>query len=197
MRINENYLKMSAIASCAFLMSMAVTPDASAREKPCKHLHGRIIETLMHPAGAPNDPLGRVLGKVSGSLKGSETAILLTPPTPNPETGALESLVSVTFMTGPGDTLATEGLAVLSPIPGTLHVSDTVTVDILPEESTGKFHGTTGTIILEGVGFDFFPAPSPGNTIFVFKYRGEICGLEGRKHRHHKGRKYRHHSAKN
>ena len=78
------------------------------------------------------------------------------------------------FVTGIGDTLATLGSAVFTPISET-DVKDELTLTILPDESTGKYAGATGTLQFEGIGFNLVPGPTPGETSFMFRYTGEIC----------------------
>jgi hypothetical protein len=138
----------------------------------CRHIAGRLEETLIHPVGAPGDPIGRVVGESRGSLNGAETAIL-TSLGPGPDGTLLADTVNI-FVTGPGDSLAAQGQAVFTPISQT-DVKDDLTLTILPNESTGKYQGATGTIQLEGVGFNLFPSAVPGQTTFIFRYSGEIC----------------------
>jgi len=174
---------------CVWFVLFAALASLSFAGRPgsdCRKVRGRVTETLINPVGAPGDPVGRVLGTVTGALNGAETAII-NPPGPQPGPGG--TLVAETvnvFVTDAGDTLVTKGNAVFSPIPGTPNVQDTLTLEIQPEESTGRFSGATGTITLEGIGFNLlanFPGPpTPGDTYFSFRYKGTICGIGNNDH---------------
>jgi hypothetical protein len=166
-----------------FLVSFALisVTMAGGRGSDCKTVRGRVTETLINPVGAPGDPIGRVLGTVTGALNGAETAIILPPgPQPGPNGTILAETINV-FVTDAGDTLVTKGNAVFTPIPGTGNVQDTLTLEVQPDESTGRYSGATGTIVLEGIGFNLltnYPdPPTPGDTYFIFRYNGRICGL--------------------
>jgi hypothetical protein len=125
--------------------------------------------------GLAQRSFGRVVGTATGALSGAETAIVLCI-SPNPANGTIDVETVNIFLTGPGDTLAALGKAVFTPIPGTENIHDLLELEIQPDESTGKFRGTTGTIVMEGIGFNLFPSAVPGETQFFFKYRGQICG---------------------
>jgi hypothetical protein len=158
------------------------SPDNPNRGPGCRQVSGRLTETLIHPFGSPGDPFGRVLGNATGFLNGAETAIVLGF---RPQgDGTIEVDTINVFSTDIGDTLMTEGSAVFTPIPGTRDVHNDLTLEILGDLSTGRFAGARGTIHLQGIGFNLFPpepgppAPTPGETQFIFRYSGTICGLK-------------------
>jgi len=163
-------LTIATIAASAPAFGSKKNPRSSPE---CRNVRGNLTETLINPIGAPGDPLGRVLGTATGVLNGAETAIVVSFTPQQDGTFAAET-VNV-FVTGAGDTLVTKGQAVFTPISPT-DVHDHLELEIQPDESTGKWAGTTGTIVVEGIGFNLFP-PTPGVTQFVFQYRGSVCGL--------------------
>src|SRR5579862_3932419 len=61
---------------------LAVSAVGAARaEAGCTTIGGKFTELILPQASAPNDPNGRILGTVDGSLEGATTAFLtsLTP----------------------------------------------------------------------------------------------------------------------
>ena len=150
--------------------------DLHRNRHDCQVISGRLTETLMDPLGAPADQLGRVIGNATGFLNGAETAIVLNIYPPG-EDGTIQVDTINVFSPELGDTLITEGAAVFTPIPGTTNVQDDLILEIRPNQSTGRFAGATGTIHLEGLGFNVIPQPIPGRTQFLFRYHGRICGM--------------------
>jgi hypothetical protein len=171
---------LAALPAAGLVMStsFAFGPGENPHGAPdCRKVSGQLTETLIHPLGWPNDPFGRVVGTATGVLAGVETAIVLSI-TPNPGNGTIDVETVNVFVTGPGDSLTALGKAVFTPIPGTANVHDLLELEIQPDESTGKFRGATGTIVMEGIGLNLFPSAVPGETQFYFKYRGRICGAK-------------------
>jgi hypothetical protein len=156
---------------CAFILGTALTPQMGFSAGNCKNVSGHIVETLL-PFGAPNDPLGRVLGTVTGVLNGSKTAILDSL-VPGPG-GVLTATTKDIFVTNTRDLLWASGVAVFTPIPGQPpgFFTDDLTLTIVG--GSGKFEGATGTIKVVGRSENLF-SPNPGDAFFDLDYRGEVC----------------------
>jgi hypothetical protein len=166
--------------TCGVSMTVLLATDVARAERPdakergCQTVEGQIIE-LEVPANEVNNPVnhGRVVGPVTGALKGAVTSILTGGATPPPGASLAVTTQNV-FVTKDGDMLVASGLAVLTfNADGT--VKDDATLTVLGAASTGKFAGATGTIELTGTGFNFGGGPGVGR--FEFDYRGEICGI--------------------
>lgn len=158
----------------AFALFLAVgtsaSPAMTAGNDDCKTVTGKGVWTLI----PSDDPLGRILGSTTGSLKGAVTANLLSL-APNPD-GSLQATSNEVWVLGPQDTLQFDGAATFTPVPdapiGT--VSDSLTLTAIG--GTGNYAGATGTIDVTGTGYNLFgPNAGPGNTYFEVRYRGTIC----------------------
>ncbi len=180
--MNRFVLKAAGLA-----LAFAATVAPSAWAGDCRNVSGRAVETVADPFGAPNDPFGRVLAVYDGTINAVGTAILTSIA---PGAGGPPNWVATTrhvFVVNERDQLAAVGAANITPVAGsTTDVNDTVTLTINGTDasgtatSTGKYAGATGTIVLTGVGTNFynpfpFPAPTAGATQFVFHYKGQIC----------------------
>jgi hypothetical protein len=133
----------------------------------CQTVQGKILDVQVP---APNDPLGRVLGTVTGALFGSKTSILLTLQPGAPGTLVFES--QDIFVEKAGDMLVTTGSGVFTFIgPGTVSEVLTLVVDGLA--SSGRFAGATGTINVTGTGFNL--GQGPGATYLDLDYSGQVC----------------------
>lgn len=176
---------MSRFSILAAICLAAFSTAASAQDKKprCREVSG---EGLWAVVPAPNDPLGRVAGPVTGSLKGAVTAYLTTL-VPGPAGIAADS-VEVWVMDdegkpkkapaigAPQNTIVFNGKAVFVPIPlqpeGT--VTDNLTLTVAA--GTGIYAGATGKIEVKGTGYNLFgPNAGPGSTHFRIEYKGEIC----------------------
>jgi hypothetical protein len=149
-------------------------PGHAAENNACHIVSGRIFE-LEVPANEQNNPInhGRVVGEVTGSLKGAETAILTGAAAPPPG-GSIAATTQNVFVNKEGEMLVTDGVATFAFNPdGT--VTENLTLTVNGAASTGRFAGTTGTIVANGIGFNFGGGPGVGR--FVLRYRGQICGL--------------------
>ena len=83
----------TALALCVVMLGTAIEARAD-----CKHVRGGIAETRI----PSNDPLGRLLGTVTGVLNGASTTFLTTPP-PNVTSYDV-------FLTTAGDVLIATGV---------------------------------------------------------------------------------------
>jgi hypothetical protein len=144
----------------------AISVKGQTQGQNCTSVNGKIFEKVLPNNAAPNDPFGRVVGTVTGSLAGSATAVLTSDPRQNP-IGTID-----TFATDRGLLVAT-GRAVFTPL-GNVPGGPTVVGDVLELTvtlGTGEFTGATGTIRATGVGLNV----SPGQGEFVLDYTGLIC----------------------
>jgi hypothetical protein len=132
----------------------------------CVEVSGKINEFILPQSAAPNDPFGRILGTVRGSLQGSTTAFLTSfQPSPN---GDVRITVTDTFSTEEGNQLITKGAANWTAVkPGFLKVDLTLVV----AGGTGKYQDATGSIKVLGIGNNI----APGTGQFIQEYRGQLC----------------------
>jgi hypothetical protein len=174
--------QIRAIACAALSTIVCIMPVATAADRSdddtCRTVSGQVYELEVEATELRN-PIngGRVVGPVTGALKGAETAIL-TGPAPAPP-GSIGVTTENTFVTKPhdvsagADMLVANGVAILSfNNDGT--VNDDLTLTVNGAKSRGKFAGATGTIHMRGIGFDFGQGAGRGR--FLFNYKGRICG---------------------
>lgn len=170
-------LKLAALAAGAIL---AVGAPASAGD--CHKVAGRQIEQVVSTFLSTGDPFGRVVTNTEGAINAVGTAVL-TSVAPGPGgPPAWNATTRHAFVVNPNDQLVATGVAAITPAPNsTTDANDTVTLTVNGAESLGKFAGASGTIVMKGVGYNFygpafpFPAPAAGSAYFVFHYAGEIC----------------------
>ena len=168
---DDNLMKtFTRIAAVGVAIMLFANPARAAQEK-CKNASGQAVWTLIP---SPNDAIGRAMGPSTGSLKGSNTAIL-TSLAPVPD-GSLAFTSADVWVLGPQDVLTFGGQGTFTPIAnqpvGTVHDSLTLTVT----GGTGAYAGATGTVTVSGIGYNLFgPAAGPGNTFFDVRYEGTIC----------------------
>jgi hypothetical protein len=139
---------------------------ASAQAQTCTDVSGKFNEMILPADSAPNDPAGRVLGNVDGTLAGATTAFITSlAPGAN---GALNVTTNNAFATFEGNLLFTRGAAVWTFIStGFYQVDLTLTVT----GGSGKYVGATGTIKVLGIG----DSVGPGSGQFIQEYRGQVC----------------------
>jgi hypothetical protein len=144
----------------------AISVKSQTPGQTCTAVNGKIFERVLPSSAAPNDPFGRVVGTITGTLSGSATAVLTSNPRQNP-IGTIDA-----FATDRGLLIAT-GSAVFSPLgnvpggPSVVGDSLELTVTL----GTGEFVGATGTIHATGVGLGV----GPGQGEFILSYTGTIC----------------------
>lgn len=147
----------------AALAALCVPAMAQAQ---CADVSGKFNELILAQESAPNDPAGRVLGTVDGSLAGSTTAFItsLTPA----RDGGFSVKTNNAFATLEGNVLLATGSADWTFIRnGYYQVDLTLTVT----GGTGKYANATGTIKILGVG----DGVGPGTGQFLHEYRGQVC----------------------
>jgi hypothetical protein len=154
----------------ALLIGTTGSTARAAGAPNCQTVAGKGQWTLIPSA----DPLGRVLGPTTGSLKASISATLKTL-APNPN-GSLTATSEEVWVLGPQDVITFDGMATFTPIAdapvGT--VADELTLTVV--NGTGQYAGATGTVNVTGTGYNLFgPAAGPGSTFFDIRYRGTIC----------------------
>ena len=145
----------------AVVLSMAVLstgiqarPDSQAS---CQRLRGSIDETRI----PSNDALGRLLGNVTGTLKGASTVYI---------TGQNPTSSFDVFVTKLGDMLTAVGAPTRTPIPG--QPGEFIShVDLMITGGSGKYAGATGTMTFDGYSHT---ATVPPTTELI--YKGEVCG---------------------
>lgn len=145
----------------ALVMCLALFGPAIEAQADCHILRGAISETRIE---APNDPISRLLGVVTGTLSGASTVVITSPP---PNTTSLDI-----FLTNRGDTLIAVGFPVRTPIPGAPPGEFTVHVGLTITGGSGKYEGATGTMTFDG----FSHAGGPGVGTAELVYRGSVCG---------------------
>ncbi len=177
------------MAVCMVVYGSLLLVQAQVREQSagpgCVKVQGRIHESIIP---APNDPFGRVVGPVTGSLEGVATAIITNlSPTPT----GLQATTEDIIVTEDGDKIFFDGSALFTPIPGLNpaegHFTDNLTLtvgiqrkvgnDTVTFSGTGKFDQATGTLTVTGEGHFLFLNPLQGNGFFQLRYSGTICGV--------------------
>ena len=151
------------------ILGFAITPPGVASAQTpttCVEVSGKFNEVILPRDAAPNDPFGRILGNVEGSLEGATTAFL-TGITPGAN-GSLRVTTNNAFATQEGNTLFTRGTAEWTFIKSGFYQVD-LTLTIIG--GTGRFAGAVGTIRSLGVGNNV----GPGTGQFVQEYRGQVC----------------------
>jgi len=167
-----------------FGLALALCPIAGAQSNQnCQNVTGGFTEFVIAPFGSPNDPLGRVVLQINGTITGIGTAIL-TSVGPGPSPGTLGATTRHLFLVSSGvlqeaDQITATGVAVFTPIPNSANVQDLLTLTITG--GTGKYAGASGTIVAKGTGINFFPLPpgpsSANQSSFSFALSGQLCTI--------------------
>jgi len=147
-----------ALAMCFAGLGMAI----EARAEDCQHVRGGITETTIL---SPNDPFGRGLGNVTGTLNGAFTGIITSLNPPNATSFDV-------FVTKRGDMLTAIGFPTRTPVPGGLPGEFTVHVDLTITGGSGKYDGATGTMTFDGE--SHVGGSGVGTADLI--YRGFVCG---------------------
>jgi hypothetical protein len=140
----------TALALCVVLLGAAVEARAD-----CQYVRGGITETRI----PSNDPLGRLLGIVTGVLNGASTVYVTSP-------GRSYDV----FVTTTGDMLIATGVATRTPVPGEPG-EFTVHVDLTVIGGAGKHAEATGTMTFDGTSHTL---AVPATVDLV--YKGTVCG---------------------
>lgn len=138
----------------------------SVQAQTCTEVSGKFNEMILPADSAPNDPAGRVLGNVDGTLAGATTAFITgIVPAVN---GGLKVTTNNAFATLEGNLLFTSGAATWTFISnGFYQVDLTLTIT----GGAGKYAGASGSIKVLGVGDNV----GPGTGQFLHEYRGQVC----------------------
>ena len=147
-----------ALAMCFAGLGMAI----EARAEDCQHVRGGITETTIL---SPNDPFGRGLGNVTGTLNGAFTGIITSLNPPNATSFDV-------FVTKRGDMLTATGTPTRTPVPGGPPGEFTVHVDLTITGGSGKYDGATGTMTFDGE--SHVGGSGVGTADLI--YRGFVCG---------------------
>ena len=141
-----------ALALSAMLLGTGIEARAD-----CHTLRGSIAETRI----PSNDPLGRLLGTVTGVLNGAST-VFITSMNPTRSYDV--------FLTTQGDMLIATGLPTRTPIPG--EPGEFIThVDLTIIGGSGKYAEATGTMTFDGISHTTTVPPTAD-----LVYKGTVCG---------------------
>ena len=141
----------------ALALTMALLGTAVEARADCQYVRGSIAETRI----PSNDPLGRLLGTVTGVLNGASTVFITSL---NP-TASYD-----VFLTTSGDTLIATGAPTRTPIPGEPGEFATH-VDLTVIGGSGKYAEATGSMTFDGT---FHTGTVPQTVDLV--YKGTVCG---------------------
>ena len=165
----ETMKRTNMIGIAIAVLGMAATAFGQAQQ--CNSVSGTLAESVLPAAAAPNDPFGRTLATVTGDLKGSKSAILLSV-TPASNGGQTAKTKDV-FVTEGKDILIADGDAAFTPIISSLggapNLQDILTLKI--SGGTGRYANASGTLKVQGWGRDV----GPGTGFFTLEYSGSIC----------------------
>ena len=145
----------TALALCVVMLGTAIEARAD-----CKYIRGGVAETVIT---SEYDPIGRLLGTVTGVLNGASTTFLTTPP-PNVTSYDV-------FLTTAGDVLIATGVsAPRTPVPG--EPGEFIShVDLTIVGGSGQYAEATGTMTFDGVSHTL-TVPRTADLI----YKGTVCG---------------------
>lgn len=156
-------MKRIALIACLLAAPWAA---ASAHAQTCADVSGKFNEMILPQDSAPNDPAGRVLGNVDGSLAGATTAFITSlAPGLN---GNLKVTTNNAFATLEGNLLFTRGTADWTFIQNGFYQVD---LALTVTGGAGKYANATGSIRVLGVGNNV----GPGSGQFLHEYRGQVC----------------------
>jgi hypothetical protein len=145
---------------------VALAAPRTAAAATCYDVSGKFNEVIMGSDSAPNDPAGRVVGSVDGTLAGATTAII-TALSPSANGNLNVSTVNA-FATLDSNLLFAKGSATWLLVKnGYYQVTLTLTVT----GGSGKYNNATGTINILGIGNNV----GPGTGQFIHDYRGQVC----------------------
>jgi hypothetical protein len=149
-------------AVCFAVVLSAALPVEAA----CEPVSGKFTEFILPGASAPNDPAGRVLGNVDGTLEGATTAFITSiAPELN---GNLHVTTNNVFVTQAGNQLFMRGDAHWEFISKGFYQVE-LTLQIVG--GAGRYAGASGSMTTLGVGDNV----GPGSGLFLQEYRGQVC----------------------
>ena len=154
---------MTRNTNIALALAVALLGTAIEARADCQYVRGSISETRIL---APNDPLSRTLGTVTGVLNGAASAVITSPP---PSVRSLDI-----FVTKSGDMLTAIGMPMRTPVPGAPAGEFTVHVDLMITGGAGKYEAATGTMTFDGQSHNAFGGPGVSATDLI--YQGTVCG---------------------
>ncbi len=151
---------MTRCTQLTLMLCVAVAGTAVEARADCQYIRGGIAETAIPSS---NDPIGRLLGTVTGVLNGASTVFLTTPP-PNVTSYDV-------FLTTAGDVLIATGVsAPRTPVPG--EPGEFIShVDLTIVGGFGQYAEATGTMTFDGVSHTGTVPRTADIT-----YKGTVCG---------------------
>jgi hypothetical protein len=153
-----------ALAVCGVLLVAAIEARANGEGAGCQRVRGKIAETRLLYAnfGIPSSDASRLLGTVTGTLRGASTVHLTStaPPVTSYDV----------FLTKSGDLLIAIGAPTRTPIPGQPGEFNTH-VDLTVIGGAGKNAEATGTMTFDGVSHTGTVPPTVD-----LAYTGTVCG---------------------
>ena len=148
---------MTRNTNIALALGVALLATAIEARADCHYVRGSIAETRI----PSNDPLGRLLGTVTGVLNGASTVFITS----------LNPVRSYdVFVTTAGDMLIAIGAPMRTPIPD--QPGEFIThVDLTIIGGSGKYAEATGTMTFDGQGHTGTVPPTAD-----LIYKGTVCG---------------------
>jgi len=155
---------MTRFTHLALTLCVAVAGTAIEARADClpdmtkKKVRGSIAETSI----PSNDPIGRLLGTVTGVLNGASTVFITSPP-PNVTSYDV-------FLTTAGDVLIATGVPTRTPVRG--EPGEFIShVDLTVVGGFGQYAGATGTMTLDGRAHTG-AVPTTADLV----HQGTVCG---------------------
>jgi hypothetical protein len=148
---------MTRNTNIALALGVALLGTAIEARADCHYLRGSIAETRI----PSNDPLGRLLGTVTGVLNGASTVFI---------TSVNPTRSYDVFVTTQGDMLIAIGAPTRTPVPG--DPGEFIShVDLTIIGGAGKYAEATGTMTFDGTSHTGTVPPTAD-----LIYRGTVCG---------------------
>jgi hypothetical protein len=153
------------------LAAISLAPAARADDHKCQDVNVHVVYTSIP---APNDPLGRSSGPITGDVQGAASS-LITSVTPGPDGSAKATSLEV-WVLGPQDILIFTCAATATPIPGAPVGTFSVSATFTATGGTGQFVGASGALNETGTIFNLTgPKAGPGSTYSDVNLKGNIC----------------------
>ena len=164
-------MKQLTMLGVVCLAAFSLASVARADDDRCKDVNGHAAETSIP---APNDPLGRALGLITGDLRAAASSLITSATFQSNGSGKASSLE--VWVLGPQDILIFTCAATATPIPGAPVGTYSESLTFTVAGGTGEFAGASGALQVTGTIFNLSgPKAGPGSTYFSLDYKGNIC----------------------